>query len=141
MNDPRHAVRVALLTEQRPTLSRLLQEARRARPGEALAGYLLTVREPSGYLLVAGLRRRFGHPDPDEILAMALSGEAPRGLVAGVAPAEVLADILAELSPNLAALADELRGGDPPGAPGSPLRVIVAASEGASVITLSMDDP
>lgn len=127
---PRALARLArrgLLAAWRPALARLLEEGRRALPGEALVGWLVTVREPSGYLLAAGLQRRFGHRSPEEILLPALAGETPpEALLAGVGPARELVELLGELSPNLAALAARLRDGDPP-------RVIVAACGGAEL--------
>ncbi|EYF01172.1 hypothetical protein [Chondromyces apiculatus] len=132
-----HAERITLLTAQRPALLRLVQEARQGHPDEDLAAYLATVREPSGYLLAVALKRRFGHPDPETVLRHALLGQGPsHAFVAGITTATTLAEVLGTLSPNLVTLSDQLRGTHPPDAPGTPLRVLVAARGGAEIFAI-----
>lgn len=138
---PRALARLArrgLLAAWRPVLARLLEDGRRGLPGEALVGWLVTVREPSGYLIAAGLQRRFGHRSPEEILLPALAGQTPpEALLAGVGPARELAELLGDLArpaPGLAGLAAGLRAGGPPGA--RQLPVIVAACGGAELYPL-----
>jgi len=132
-----HADRAALLAELSPTLAALHEEARRCQPGEPLAGWLLTVREPSGYMLAAGLQRRFGRPSPEEILLPALQGRTPpRALLVGVGRARALAEVLEGLTPHLSALAPALRRVEPPGAPSAPLPIVVAACGAAELLHL-----
>lgn len=132
-----HAARVELLAAYRPVLERLLREARQSRLEGALAGYVAMLLEPSGYILAVGLQRRYGEPNPEELLRQSLEGELTSApVLAGIVLQDALAELLAELTPNLIELVPQL--GDPgaPREPAPPLRVLVAAGRGAEILSI-----
>jgi hypothetical protein len=130
--------RVLLLAAYRPALSHLALCGAHGVPGGALAAYVVTLVEPTGYLLALGLRRRYGKPDPDAMLRAALQSERPYfPILAGALAASSLADLLATLSPNLVELAGVLRRAMATEELPRPLPVLVAAGGGTEIVQIT----
>jgi hypothetical protein len=128
-------VRTTLLATHRTQLACMLKEAGVHEPAGSLVAYLLAVAEPSGYLIAAALQWRFGEPDPDRVIHVALVEATRAPLVAGVIVRSALAETLATLAPAIRPLAVHLQAPDIPSA----RRVLIAAGGGAELFTL--DDP
>ncbi|AKT42922.1 hypothetical protein [Chondromyces crocatus] len=131
------AERIALLAAERPALLRMIQKARCEQPDKVIVAYLITVREPSGYLLAIALQRRLGHPGPELLLFRALSGHGPpQALMRGVVSATELVALLTDLSPNLSRLAADVPCSESSSPPIDTLSVLVAAGGGAEVFVI-----
>ncbi|MCC6558893.1 MAG: hypothetical protein IT372_38685 [Polyangiaceae bacterium] len=133
------AEREALLEAFRPVLVELLRRADRGRLGEDLAAYVVTLAEPTGYLLALAIERRYGRPEPDRVLRRALEAEVPRRPVLfGVMARGGLAGLLDGLSPRFSELGAELLRAEVSHSGGV---VLVAAAGGAEVVPLAVEGP
>jgi hypothetical protein len=131
--------RAALLAAYRPMLAPLVRRIRRRRAGVEVAAYVVTLMEPTGYLLAVALQGRYGEPDPDAIVRYVLEAERPHAPVLfGVTSRAVLARLLDGLSPRLSEIAAQLRRR-------GPARLLtpalVAASGAAELVPLDPDPP
>ena len=131
-----HNERAELLADHGPELARLLR-SRPARSGAAsLSGYLLSLREPTGYLIAIGLQQRDPNLEPERTLRSALAAGVRAPTLAGVMARSALAEIIAPLAPVTRAVAAELK---KPVSSGT-LRVIVAAAGGAELFTVKLSE-
>ncbi|WP_437587040.1 hypothetical protein [Sorangium sp. So ce1000] len=132
-----HEERVELLADHRPELARLLQSlpARSGAPS-SLTGYLLSLREPTGYLIAIGLQQRDPDLEPERTLRSALAAGERMPILAGVMARSALAEIIAPLAPVTRALAARLKRPAPSGT----LRVVVAAAGGAEVFNVKLSE-
>lgn len=129
--------RATLLATCRPTLARLLHRADQGRLGPYLAAYVISVCEPTGYMVALALQRRYGRPDPDSLLRLWLEADRPQPpILFGVTSRRILAELLEDLSPRLGELAAELRRA---GRSRSSAPVLVAASGGAEIVPIDLD--
>jgi hypothetical protein len=126
-----HDVRTGLLKAHRAALRRLLHNVARRRATGAFTAYALTLTQPTGYLIAAGLQRRYGTPDPDRWIRAAVSTGGRARVVLGVVERSALVEILATLAPATQRLAIELRRAAAP-----PPRVLVTGGGGAEFFTL-----
>ncbi|AUX25224.1 hypothetical protein SOCEGT47_057680 [Sorangium cellulosum] len=118
-----HDERAELLAIYRPALARLLREAAREGAGASLAAYVLSLREPTGYLIALGLQQRNRAIEPERVLRRALSTGERTPVLAGVLARSALAELLRSLAPATEEMADELERSAPDGM----VRVLVAA--------------
>ncbi|WP_438023636.1 hypothetical protein [Sorangium sp. So ce233] len=132
-----HDERAEVLEDHRAELGRLLRSHRR-RSGafSSLSGYLLSLREPTGYLVAVGLQQRDPGLQPERTLRSALAAGERAPILVGLMGRSALAEIIAPLAPVTRAVAAELRKPVPPGA----LRVLVAAAAGAELFTVKSSD-
>lgn len=132
-----HDERAELLDEHRPELGRLLRSLPpRGGAIASLSGYLLSLREPTGYLIAVGLQERDPDLEPERTLRSALASGVRAPVLAGVMPRSALAEIIAPLSPVTRAVAAELKRAVSSGT----LRVVVAAAGGAELFTVKASD-
>ncbi|WP_437753238.1 hypothetical protein [Sorangium sp. So ce1389] len=132
-----HHERAELLDDHRPELARLLRsQPTRSGAAASLSGYLLSLREPTGYLIAIGLQQRDPSLEPERTLRSALAAGVRAPTLAGVMARSALAEIIAPLAPATRAVAAELK---KPVSSGI-LRVIVAAAGGAELFTVKLSD-
>ncbi|XYH95102.1 hypothetical protein ACMHYB_46055 [Sorangium sp. So ce1128] len=132
-----HTEREELLDDHRPELARLLRsQLTRSGATASLSGYLLSLREPTGYLIAIGLQERDPNLEPERALRSALATGVRAPLLTGVMARSALAEIIAPLAPVTRAVAVELKKPVPSGT----LRVVVAAASGAEVFTVKLSD-
>ncbi|XXX74197.1 hypothetical protein WMF30_41790 [Sorangium sp. So ce134] len=129
-----HDERAEVLDEHRPELGRLLRGAPPRSSAASLSGYLLSLREPTGYLIAIGLQERDPDLEPERTLRLALASGVRAPVLAGVMPRAALAEIIAPLSPVTQAVAAEMKKAVPSGT----LRVVVAAAGGAELFTVKV---
>ncbi|AUX46122.1 hypothetical protein SOCE26_076270 [Sorangium cellulosum] len=127
-----HDERVEVLDEHRPVLVRLARETPRRGSISALSGYVLGLREPTGYLIAAGLQQRDAKLDPEGALRASLMSDESSPFLVGVVPRSALIDILGPLAPVTQPLAAELK----KSIRREGMRVLVAAGGGAELFTL-----
>lgn len=118
-----HGERAELLATYRPALARLVREAAHEGASASLAAYVLSLREPTGYLIALGLQQRNRALDPEPVLRRALNAGERTPVLAGVLSRSALAELLRSLAPATEEMADELERS----APGGSVRVLVAA--------------
>ncbi|XXY52911.1 hypothetical protein WME91_17440 [Sorangium sp. So ce269] len=129
--------RAEVLDDHRSELGRLLRsQPTRSGAAAALSGYLLSLREPTGYLIAIGLQQRDPKLEPERILRSALAAGVRAPVLTGVMARSALADIIAPLAPVTRAVAAELK---KPASSGT-VRVIVAAAGGAELFTVKLSD-
>ncbi|WP_437828236.1 hypothetical protein [Sorangium sp. So ce1153] len=132
-----HNERAELLDDHRQELARLLRsQPTRSGTAASLSGYLLSLREPTGYLIAIGLQQRDPNLEPERTLRSALAAGVRAPTLAGVMARSALAEIIAPLAPVTRAVAAELKR---PVSSGT-LRVIVAAAGGAELFTVKLSD-
>ncbi|WP_437332988.1 hypothetical protein [Sorangium sp. So ce394] len=132
-----HDERAELLDEHRPELGRLLRSMPPRRSAVAsLSGYLLSLREPTGYLIAIGLQERDPDLEPERTLRSALASGVRAPVLAGVMSRSALAEIIAPLSPVTQAVAADMKRAVPSGT----LRVVVAAAGGAELFTVKASE-
>ncbi|WP_437776399.1 hypothetical protein [Sorangium sp. So ce1097] len=138
MSDPsEHDERAEVLEDHGAELARLLRaHPRRSASPSSLAGYLLALREPTGYLVAIGLQQRDPDLQPERTLRVALASGDRAPILAGVMARSALAEIIAPLAPVTRSAAAELRKAVPSGS----LRVLIAAAGGAEVFTVKLAD-
>ncbi|WP_437731495.1 hypothetical protein [Sorangium sp. So ce1335] len=138
MSDPSdHDERVEVLEDHRAELARLLRgHPRRSGSPSSLSGYLLSLREPTGYLVAIGLQQRDPGLQPEHTLRVALASGERAPILVGVMARSALADIIAPLAPVTRSVAAELRKAVPAGS----VRVLVAVAGGAEVFTVKLSD-
>ncbi|WP_437903649.1 hypothetical protein WME95_34655 [Sorangium sp. So ce327] len=132
-----HDERAELLAEHRPELARLLQSlpARGSAPAP-LTGYLLSLREPTGYLIAIGLQQRDPALEPERMLRAALAAGERAPMLVGVMARSAMAESIAPLAPVTRAVAARLKRPAPSGT----LRVVVAAAGGAELFTVKLSE-
>ncbi|WP_437808813.1 hypothetical protein [Sorangium sp. So ce1078] len=132
-----HDERAELLDDHRPELGRLLRGLPpRGAAVASLSGYLLSLREPTGYLVAIGLQERDPDLEPERTLRSALASGVRAPVLAGVMARSALAEIIAPLSPVTRSVAAEMKKAVPSGT----LRVVVAAAGGAELFTVKVAD-
>ncbi|WP_437324270.1 hypothetical protein [Sorangium sp. So ce381] len=132
-----HEERAELLADHRPELARLLQRLpARSSASSPLAGYLLSLREPTGYLIAIGLQQRDPALEPERVLRSALAAGERAPMLVGVMARSAMAEIIAPLAPVTRAVAARLKRPAPSGT----LRVVVAAAGGAELFTVKLSD-
>lgn len=132
-----HEERAELLAEHRLELARLLRglPAQSGAPS-SLTGYLLSLREPTGYLIAIGLQQRDPDLEPERTLRSALAAGERTPILVGMMARSPLAEIIAPLSPVTRAVAARLKRP----APSATLRVVVAAAGGAELFFVKLSD-
>ncbi|WP_437671638.1 hypothetical protein [Sorangium sp. So ce131] len=127
-----HEERAQVLDEHRPAFARLVRETPRRGSISALSGYILGLREPTGYLIAAGLQQRDGRLDPEGALRASLTSRERSPFLVGVVPRSALVDVLGSLAPVMQPFAAELK----KSMQRDLMRVLVATGGGAEVFTL-----
>lgn len=131
--------RAGLLAAHRPVIEHLLRDPTREQSAGALCGYVVTLTEPTGYLIAVGLAQRHGELDPDPVIRAAVNAGACAPILIGIVARAALAAVLVGLAPatRQIALALEAPDASPEQDAARALRVVVAAGGGAELFFLT----